>query len=485
MNQSTSRTARLGEYPVGKLLLEFSIPSIIAMIANALYGVIDSIFVGRGVGPLALTAVTIAFPIMIILMAFGMLIGVGATAMISIQLGKQNHDEAERILGNAFASAVVLGVLLPTGFLLFLDPILKFLGATPDVFDYAKEFSTIILLGSGFQFISFGLNNVIRAEGYPLISMGTMLFSSVMNTILNPIFIFVLHWGVAGSATATVITQIVVSSYVLFHFTKGKGHLKIRRKNLRMQKEILEKILSIGLSPFLLQLMASVTSFLFNNSLLHYGGEMAVAAMGVIGRTAMMLMMPIFGINQGAQPIIGYNYGAKQFDRVKRTLYLAMMAASLICLLGFSIVQFFSWEIMKLFNSNQQLLEIGSHGIRIYLAMLPIIGIQVIITNYFQAIGRAKRAIVLSLTRQVLFLIPLIFLMPLLFHLNGIWLAGPTSDFLSSLVAGILIIKELRRLDRKKDQVTLAETEPDQSKPEVTEPDESKPVVAGPGSKPV
>ena len=457
MQKEVSRTSRLGEYPIGKLLLEFSIPSIIAMIANALYSVVDSIFVGRGVGPLALTAVTIAFPIMIVLMAFGMLIGIGATAMVSIKLGQQNHDEAEKILGNAFALSFLLGIIIPAIMLVFLDPILLFLGATPDVFDYAKQFTSVILFGSVFQFISFGLNNLIRAEGSPKISMATMLFSAAMNTILNPIFIFGLHWGITGSAVASVLTQIIVSGYIIYHFTKGKSHLKLHRKYLKMEWAVIKKIFSIGLSPFLLQMAASVTSFLFNNSLLQYGGEMAVASMGVITRTAMMLLMPIFGINQGAQPIIGYNYGAKEYGRVKRTLYLAMIVATAICIFGFALIQLFSQSIMELFNSNQELIRIGAPGIRIYLAMMPIIGVQVIISNYFQAIGIAKKAILLSITRQVLFLIPLIFILPWFFQLNGIWMAGPVSDFLAFVVAVILIVKELRQLDRKAEAVRIPE----------------------------
>ena len=263
MSDLEHRTERLGEYPVGKLLLEFSIPAIIAMIANALYNVVDSIFVGRGVGSLALTAVTIAFPIMIVLMAFGMLIGIGSTALISLKLGQQKREEAEKILGTAFAMTLVMGIGISIIFLLFLSPILRFLGATPDVFDYAKQFSTVILIGAVFQFISFGLNNVIRAEGNPMISMATMLFSAGVNTILNPIFIFVLHWGVIGSAMATVSTQIMVSGYIIYHFTVGHSNLKLYRKNIRMQADLLGKIAAIGLSPFLLQLAASVTLFIF------------------------------------------------------------------------------------------------------------------------------------------------------------------------------------------------------------------------------
>jgi len=419
------------------------------MVANALYNVVDSIFVGRGVGSLALTAVTIAFPIMIVLMAFGMLIGIGATALVSIRLGQQEHEEAEKILGTAFVAIILLGFILPGIMLIFLDPILKFLGATPDVFDYAKQFSTVILLGSVFQFISFGINNIIRAEGNPMISMVTMLFSAVMNTILNPIFIFVFHWGVIGSALATVCTQIIVAAYIIYHFTLGKSNLKLHKKYLKIQYDLLLKIFAIGLSPFLIQIAASVTTFLFNNYLLVYGGEMAVAAMGVMSRSAMMLLMPIFGINQGAQPIIGFNYGAEKYARVKRTLFLASIAATTICVIGFVVIQIFSHQIIELFNDDKDLVEIGAHGIRIYLAMLPVLGIQIVITNYFQSVGKAKKAILLSLTRQVLFLIPLIMILPHFFKLDGIWMAGPVSDFSSAALSITLLIKEFKYLHKK------------------------------------
>lgn len=452
MSESEHKTDRLGEYPVGKLLQEFSIPAIIAMIANALYNVVDSIFVGRGVGSLALTAVTIALPIMVVLMAFGMLIGVGATALISIKLGQQKHEEAEQILGTAFAAAFALGVGISVILLIFLDPLLIFLGATPDVFDYAKQFSSVILIGAVFQFISFGLNNIIRAEGNPLISMATMLFSAGVNTILNPIFIFVFHWGVTGSALATVSTQILISGYIIYHFTLGRSNLKLYRKNLRMRIDLLGKIAAIGLSPFLLQMAASVTLFIFNNNLLTYGGEMAVAAMGVINRSALMLLMPIFGINQGAQPIIGYNYGAKKYDRVKKALTLAAAAATLICVFGFLVAELFSHQIIELFNKDKELIEIGTRGIRIFMLMLPIVGIQIVITNYFQAVGKASKAIFLSLTRQVLFLIPLVLILPMFFKLDGIWIAGPVADFSSSVLAILLLIKEFRYLQSKHDQ---------------------------------
>jgi len=449
MTQEIKTANRLGVDPIGKLLIEFSLPAIVAMIATALYNVVDSIFVGRGVGPLALTAVTIAFPIMIMLMAFGMLVGIGATALVSIRLGQHKHDEAERILGTAVVSIVVMALVITACTLPFLDPILRFLGATPDVFEYAKQFTSIILIGSVFQFVSFGINNIIRAEGNPMISMGTMLFSAAVNTMLNPLFIFGFHWGVRGSALATVCTQILVSIYIIYHFTHGKSTLKLRMKYLRIEWPAFTKIVAIGLSPFLLQMAASVTTFLFNNYLIVYGGEMAVAAMGVINRSVMMLLMPIFGINQGSQPIIGYNFGAKKYDRVKKTLYNASIAATSICLVGYAAVQLFSRQIISLFNNDQELVAIGVHGIRIFLIMLPVIGIQIVITNYFQSVGKAGKAILLSLTRQVLFLIPLIIILPLFFKLDGIWMAGPIADTMASVLAGVFLYREFGHLDEK------------------------------------
>lgn len=453
MSELNQRTERLGEFPVGKLLLEFSIPAIIAMIANALYNVIDSIFVGRGVGSLALTAVTIAFPIMLILMAFSMLIGIGSTALISLKLGEQRHNEAEEILGTAFAASIAMGVGLSVILLLFLDPILRFLGATSDVFGYAKQFSTVIVAGAVFQFLSFGLNNIIRADGKPVISMVTMLFSAGVNSILNPLFIFVFHWGVIGSAMATVTTQIMISIYIFYHFTAGRSNLKLYRKNFKVRFDLLKKIASIGLSPFLLQVAASVVTFIFNSTLLIYGDKMAVAAMGVINRSTMMLLMPIFGINQGAQPIIGFNYGARKYDRVKKALKLAITAATVICVSGFVLSELFSHQIIGLFNKDKELIEIGTRGIRIYLAMLPIVGAQVVITNYFQSVGKASRSILLSLTRQVLFLIPLVLILPKFFGLDGVWIAGPVSDLSAALLAIILMVRELRYLQRKHNQL--------------------------------
>lgn len=436
----------LGQEKISKLLWEFSLPAIIGMVVNALYNVVDSIFVGNGVGDIGLTAVTIAFPIMIILMAIGMLIGIGASTLVSIRLGEQNRQEAEVILGNAFSLMVVAVLATTVAALVFLDELLVFLGAEPHVLPYAREFTRIILLGSIFMHIGFGFNNIIRAEGNPRTAMATMLIAAVLNFSLNPLFIFVFQLGIAGSALATVAAQAVAAAWVLRHLISDQGVLKLRRSNLRLDKNIVWDICKIGLSPFLMQIAASVVTVLYNFSLLSYGGDVAVAAIGVINRVSMLILMPIFGISQGVQPILGYNYGAKNYDRVIEVMKLGTYAATAVSVLGFAITQLFAPQIIRLFNDNPDLIAMGAGGLKIFLAMLPIIGFQVIGSTYFQAAGKAGYAIFLSMSRQVIILIPAILLLPTVLGLEGIWLAQPVSDFLSFLVTALYLWLELRKL---------------------------------------
>ena len=440
------RSKLLGTEEIGKLLWQFSLPAMAGMIINALYNVVDSIFVGNGVGEIGLTAVTIAFPIMIIFMAFGMLVGVGATSLVSIKLGEGKPTEAEAIMGNALSMALLLAVILTPLTLFWLDPLLIFAGAGPDVLPYAREFSRIIVSGTIFMFLSFGLNNLIRAEGHPKIAMMTMVISASLNMILNPLFIFQFHWGIAGSAAATVCSQFVASLWVLAYFFGGKSTLKFRWHNLILRKSILSGIFSIGLSPFLMQIGASAITLFSNAALLAHGGDLAVAAMGVINRIVLLILMPVFGIQQGVQPIIGFNYGAKQYDRVTEALHKAVFAATALCIGGFLIVQIFDREIIRLFNDNEELIAIGSWGIRLSLSMLPVVGFQIVGANYFQAVGRAKYAILFSLSRQVIILIPLLFILPSFWGLTGVWSASPTADFASSLLTGFFLWRELKKL---------------------------------------
>lgn len=440
------RSKALGEEKISALLWKFSLPAITGMVANALYNVVDSIFVGHGVGEIGLAAVTIAFPIMIILMAFGLLVGVGASAVVSLRLGEHKQQEAEKILGNAFCLSMLLSVTLTIGMLVFLDPILIRLGAEENVLPYAREFTRIILYGSVFMYIGFGLNSVVRAEGNPKTAMATTLISSLLNILLNPLFIFVFHMGIGGSAWATVISQGVAAIWILVYFLSKKSLLALRFSNLALDKKIVISIFKIGMSPFLMQIAASVVTVLFNFSLLKYGGELAVASVGVINRIAMLMLMPIFGISQGLQPIIGYNYGAKNYERVIKALKLAIYAATLLSTLGFLAAQIFDTAIIRLFTDNPDLISMGSHGMRIQLSMLFIIGFQIIGATYFQAVGKAGYAIVLSLSRQVIILIPLVLFLPGVLGLNGAWLASPIADLLAAIITGVFLVKEIRKL---------------------------------------
>ncbi|MFT5872526.1 MAG: putative MATE family efflux protein, partial [Clostridium sp.] len=395
------RSKQLGEENIGKLLIKFSVPAIIGMLVNGLYNVVDKIFIGQGIGELALSGVAATFPIAIMIMAFAMLVGIGSAALISIKLGQQNKEEAEHILGNAFTLIIIISIIVTVLGLIFLEPMLLKIGASEDTLPYAKEYMTIILIGSIFQNLGFGMNNTIRSEGNPRIAMFTMLIGGILNTILDPIFIFVFHMGTRGAAIATIISQAISMIWVLSYFFGGNSVLKIRYKNLKLDVKVIESIFAIGMSPFSMQIAASIVTIISNKSLVKYGGDLALGAMGVIMSVVMLVLMPTFGINQGCQPIIGYNYGAQKYERVKRALKLAILAATAITTTGFIIIQLFPKQIISLFNKEPELIAIGSRGIRIYLFMLPIIGFQIVCSNYFQAIGKAKISIFLGLSRQV------------------------------------------------------------------------------------
>ncbi len=436
----------LGEKTVGRLLWEFSLPAITGMVVNALYNVIDSIFVGHGVGAIGLAAVTIAFPVMIILMGFGMLVGVGATTLISIRIGQQKKAEAEKILGNAFTLGLLLSVTLSGLLLTFLDPVLVQLGAEPDVLPYARAFTRIILFGSVFMFTGFGLNNIIRAEGSPKTAMMTMIISAILNTILNPLFIFGLGLGIRGSALATVLSQSVSAVWVLGHFLGPNSFLKFRRQNFLLDRALVSNILAMGASAFFMQVAASIVAGLLNHALAAYGGQLAIAAMGVINRVSLLMLMPLFGIGQGMAPIVGYNYGAGNYGRVKEAAKKAALVASAVSVTGFVLIQSLDSYIIRLFTSEPELIELGAVGLKLFLLMLPIIGFQVIGSMFFQAIGKPVQSLLLSMSRQILILIPLLFILPRFLGLDGVWLAGPAADLGSTLLTGVLLFIELRRL---------------------------------------
>lgn len=443
-----NKQKRLGEEPILKLLLSFSIPAIVGMVVNTLYNIIDRMYIGRieGIGPLALTGVGITMPIMTIILAFGMLVGIGTAARVSLKLGEHNKDSAEEHLGNAFTLIIIISIAITILGLMFLDPILGVFGASENTEIYARQYMQIIFIGTIVNMLSFGLNHSIRSDGSPKVAMLSMLIGAITNIILDPVFIFGFGMGVRGAAIATVISQILTTVWILQYFTVGKSIIKLKMSNLKLKFPIIISIFSIGMSPFSMQLAASVVQVLANNSLKEYGGDLAIGAMTIISSVSMIFLMPIFGINQGSQPIIGYNYGAKKYDRVKETVKYGAIAATIIVVIGWIITQSAPQVLIAIFNNDPELVGIATNGIKIYLLMMPLIGFQVISSNYFQSIGKAKISMFLSLLRQVILLIPCILILPKIFGLNGIWLSGAVCDGLSSLITGIIFFYSVKKL---------------------------------------
>ncbi len=451
------RSAQLGERSVFGLLLRFSGPAIVGMMAQALYYLIDRVFVGHAIGVDGIAGIAVAFPFTLLMLAFGMLIGFGGTALISIRLGQQRKADAERILGNATVLLVLVSAVITVVGLQLIDPILRFYGASANVLPYARAYLRIITLGTMFQMVGFGLNAAIRGEGNPRIAMLSMFVSVVVNVILAPVFIFWFGWGMQGAALATVVAQAATAAWVLLYFLGGTSVLKFRARNLRLDRAICGSIFAIGSPACVMQLAASLLWSILNNQLqtqgdkLHaHGGDLAVAAMGVIYIVMMTVFMPIFGLNQGVQPIIGYNYGARRFDRVKKTLETAILVATAWTLCGFLLMMFFPGQIVRLFcqekETSRALVALGSHAMRTCTLMMPVVGFQVVSASYFQAVGKPKEAMLLMLSRQLLILVPAVLVLPHFFGLEGVWAALPTADLCSSLLTGFCLFWELRHL---------------------------------------
>lgn len=442
------RQTRLGKEPIGKLLLEFSIPAIVGMLVNALYNIIDRIYIGNipKIGGLAITGVGITLPIMTIILAFGMLVGIGTAARISLKLGQGQKQDAEKLLGNAFTLLIIIGVSISIVGIVFGRDILMLFGASKNTIYYAQEYINIIFYGTIFNMISFGLNHSIRAEGNPKTAMATMLIGAILNIVLDPIFIFVFGLGVKGAAIATVLSQVVCCVWILIYFLGGNSSLKIKKSNLKLKWKLIISIFAIGMSPFAMQLASSLVQVICNNALISYGGDIAVGAMTIIVSVSTIFFMPIFGINQGGQPIIGFNYGAHQYTRVKKTVKDSALAATAIMIIGFLIIEICPDLVIRIFNNDKNLVSTATYGIRIYLSMIPLVGFQIISSNYFQSIGKAKISMFLSLLRQIIVLIPMLIILPRIFGLTGVWLSGPVSDLISSVITGILFYNDIRKL---------------------------------------
>jgi putative MATE family efflux protein len=435
---------RMGTEHIGKLLISFSVPSIIAAVVTSMYNVVDRIFIGNGVGSQGIAAVSICFPIMMIMMAFGMLIGRGGNALVSIRLGEKKQGEAEVILGNAFGLYMLLGLGFTSFGIIFLDPLLKFFGASQVILPLAREYLFIILLGSFMHEVSFGMNNFIRGEGNPTKAMMTMLIGALLNVILDPLFIFVLDMGIRGAALATILSQSVSALWVLHYYAGGDSLLALRWRNMLPQWPIVKAIVKIGSPPLAMNLAGCLIVAITNHALVRYGGDVGVSVMGVIFSASMLLMMPLNGLCQGAQPILGYNHGAGRQDRVRKTLILTLGCGTGFALAIFLLVQLGADRIFQLFNAaDTSFVAMGTQAIRINMAMVPLIAFHFVTANYFQAIDNPRVAMFLSMTRQVLFLLPLLVILPLFWGLQGIWLAGPVSDLASAVIAGVLLVREL------------------------------------------
>lgn len=450
LSEATSEAEDLAVESIPRLMLRFSLPAIIGLLVNALYNIVDSIFVGRGVGDLALAGVTVTLPFITIFMAFIMLIGMGATSLISIRLGEGKGDEAERIIGNALALFLILGITLTIIGLLFLEPILISFGASPNVLPYAMDYMRIILIGSTFLAIGTGMNNFIRAEGNPKIAMNTMLIGAVTNIVLDAIFIFLFKWGIKGAAAATIISYAVTSSWVLYHFLAGNSKLKLKFENLKLEFSIIKIIVIVGFPTFVLQVTGSIQQLILNKTLAQYGGDTSLAVIGIIMSITTFLIMPAMGISQGAQPIIGFNYGAKNFGRVKETLKLAIISATGIVSLGFIVSKIWPSQLIGLFNKEPELIALGVHAMGIFFKFIPLVGVQMISSSYFQAVGKSNQATLLGLSRQVLIFIPLLIIFPRYAGLEGVWWSAPFSDLGAFALTSIWLWYEVKQLNKSK-----------------------------------
>ncbi|WP_322922246.1 MATE family efflux transporter [Paenibacillus campi] len=441
---------RLGEEKIGRLLVQFSLPAMIAMLVGALYNLIDRIFIGHSIGALGIAGITIGLPIMLLMWAGGTLVGVGGSSLVSIKLGEKKLEEAERIVGNSFLLLIVISILITLAGLFFITPLLQAYGASSEVLPYAKDYMVYIFAGTVLMLVGFGMNNFIRAEGNPKKAMITMLLGPLLNIAFAPLFIFGFGWGMKGVALATVLAQAVSTFFVLAHFYGSKSTLKIRLNHIKPDGAVIGKIIALGAAPFVMQAMSSLLNVLINNNMVKYGGDIAVSGIGVVASVQALVMMSIMGINQGVQPIIGYNYGAEKFDRVKKALTYALIAATVIPCLAFLMAQLFPEQMIAAFSNDKELIAFGSHAFRVYLLFLPIIGIQLIGSGYFMAIGKAKQAMFLSLARQVLIFIPALLILPRFFGVDGVLFSGPLTDLIATAITGILLLSELRNLNKEK-----------------------------------
>lgn len=455
MTEIRGAAMEFGTERIRKLLVQYAVPAIIAMTASSLYNMVDSIFIGHGVGPLAISGLALTFPLMNLAAAFGSLVGVGAATLVSMRLGQRDYDTAGKVLGNVFMLNLIIGVAFSIVTLLFLDPILYFFGASEATVGYAREYMTVILLGNVITHMYLGLNSVLRASGHPRKAMYATINTVVINTVLDPLFIYGFGWGIRGAAIATVLAQVISLVWQFRILSDRRELLHFRRGIYRLHAKIVRDILAIGMSPFLMNLAACFIVILINKGLKEFGGDLSIGAYGIVNRVAFFFVMVVMGLNQGMQPIAGYNFGAQQYDRVLRVLKLTAIGATCVTTCGFLLGELMPRLAVSLFTKDAELVRLAAEGMRITFVCFPIIGFQMVATNFFMSIGMAGKAIFLSLSRQLLFLLPGLVLLPPLFDQYtqwngswGVWCAMPLSDLLASIVAFLMLMHQLRGFRR-------------------------------------
>lgn len=454
-NIMTHEANPLGYKPVGKLLAQFAMPAIISMLVNSIYNIVDQIFIGQGVGYLGNAATTIAFPVITIVLALSTLLGAGGSAYAAIKLGEKKEEEAEKTLGTVFVLTILSSIIVMVAGFLFLDPMVKLFGATENTMEYARQYTAVMLVGTPFNMISVVLSNMARTDGSPALSMYAIMVGAVINTILNPIYIFVFHWGVGGSAFATITSQFISAAILTSYFLRRGKHMKFCRSYMKIDWAIFRSAFSLGMSSGITQIASTILQVVLNNSLIYYGnhsevgGDVALSAMGIVNKIAMTLVSICVGVGIGSQPILGFNMGAGQPKRVRRTFLLAVFVSTMISFVGWLGCQVFPGPILSLFGTQDvEFSMFATRCLKVYMLGIFTAGFSVVVTSYFQSTGQPLKASILSMLRQLLLLIPLVLILPLFFGLDGILYAGPIADMSAAIIVSQFVILEMKKLNK-------------------------------------
>ncbi len=447
MGKKSQKPLELGNKKISSLLKDYAVPAIIAMTASSLYNMVDSVFIGNGVGPMAISALGVCFPFMNLSTAFGTLVGVGCATILSIFLGQKNYDGANKVLGNVVSMNIVVGVLFMITGLIWIDPILRFFGATDNTIDYARQYMEVILYGNVITHLYFGLNAAMRSSGNPRFAMGLTIFTVLFNTALDPIFIFTLGLGVRGAAIATVISQAVALAFTMGAFHNKSRAVHFEHGLFRIDFKLAKESLAIGMGPFLMNSAACIVNIFLNQQFIRYIGDLGIGAFGIIHRISFLFLMIVMGLNQGMQPIAGYNYGARKYTRVRQVYILTVKWAVGITAAGFLVSMLIPQTMCRMFTSDPALLDLSSRGLRMMNVMFPLVGFQMVSTNFFQSLGMVRKSIFLSLSRQLLFLVPLVYALPAIFGGDALWYCYPASDLISTIITFIMIVILMKKFN--------------------------------------